>query len=103
MSKQKKRPQPVGDAIASFFKSSGLSDRIDQAQIIPEWASLVGAQIASVTHPISITPDGVLFVAVKTHGWMTELSMMEPDLLRALNQRTGNSKVVRIHWRLMRA
>jgi predicted nucleic acid-binding Zn ribbon protein len=55
-----------------------------------------------VTHPISITPDGVLFVAVKTHGWMTELSMMEPDLLRALNERTGNSKIVRIHWRLMR-
>lgn len=102
MKKPRKRPQPVGDAIASFFKSSGLSDRIEQATIIPEWESLVGAQIAGVTHPISITPDGVLFVAVKTHGWMTELSMMEPDLLRALNERTGNSKINRIHWRLMR-
>ena len=103
MTKPKKKPQAVGDAIASFLTRSGLSDRVEQATIIPEWASLVGAQIASVTHPISITPDGVLFVAVKTHGWMTELSMMEPDLLRALNERTGNSKVVRIHWRLMRA
>jgi len=102
VSRPKKRPQPVGDAIASFLASKGLSDRVEQATIIPEWESLVGAQIASVTHPISITPDGVLFVAVKTHGWMTELSLMEPDLLRALNERTGNAKIGRIHWRLMR-
>ena len=98
----KKRPEPVGNAISSFLESAGLANRVEQAAIIPEWTSLVGPQIATVTQPLSITPDGVLFVAVTTHAWMNELSLMEPDLLKALNERTGPSKVVRIHWRLMR-
>ena len=102
MSRPKKRPEPVGNAISNFLESAGLANRVEQATIIPEWTSLVGPQIATVTQPLSITPDGVLFVAVTTHAWMNELSLMEPDLLKALNERTGPSKVVRIHWRLMR-
>ena len=102
MSGPRKRPQPVADAISSFLKGAGLSNRVEQAAIIPEWATLVGPQIAQVTQPLSITLDGVLFVAVTTHAWMNELSMMEPDLLRALNERAGPSKIIRIHWRLMR-
>ena len=102
MSGPRKRPQPVSDAVTSFLKNAGLANRVEQAAVIPEWTSLVGPQIAQVTQPLSITPDGVLFVAVTTHAWMNELSMMEPDLLRALNERTGPSKILRIHWRLMR-
>ena len=100
--KPKKRPEPVGNAISNFLESAGLANRVEQAAIIPEWTGLVGPQIATVTQPLSITPDGVLFVAVTTHAWMNELSLMEPDLLKALNERTGSLKVVRIHWRLMR-
>jgi hypothetical protein len=32
---------------------------------------------------------------------MQELSLMEPQLLVALNARTGRAKIARIHWRLM--
>ena len=102
MSPPRKKPEPVGNAISSFLESAGLANRVEQAGIIPEWATLVGPQIATVTHPLSITPDGVLFVAVTTHSWMLELSMMEPELLRILNERTGPSKVTRIHWVLRR-
>jgi hypothetical protein len=33
---------------------------------------------------------------------MNELSLMEPQLLAALNAKPGRAKVSKIHWRLMR-
>jgi predicted nucleic acid-binding Zn ribbon protein len=92
----------VDEALASFLEQSGLAPRVDQATVIPEWRSLVGEQIAAVTLPHAIAQDGTLFVAVKTNAWMTELSLMEPELLRVLNTRTGRSPIVRIRYQLMR-
>lgn len=99
---RRKRPERIADALSSFLAESGLAERVEQASVIPEWPGLVGAQIASVTEPMSIARDGTLFVAVRTNAWMTELSLMEPQLLAALNEKAGRQRVERIHWRLMR-
>jgi predicted nucleic acid-binding Zn ribbon protein len=103
MTGPKKRPTTVGDILAGVLADSGVSARIEQATIIPEWSTLVGVQIAAVTDPQSITADGTLFVAVTTNAWMMELSMMEPELLRALNAKAGRVPVKRIRWLLQRA
>jgi predicted nucleic acid-binding Zn ribbon protein len=97
-----KRPQPISAAISQFLEQSGLRDRVKQASVIPEWPSLVGAQISAVTEPISITADGVLFVAVRTHAWMSELSLLEPELLASLNRRGDRPPVKKIRWQLKR-
>ena len=102
MTREKGKPRPIGEALASFLTESGLAGRVEQAAIIPEWVSLVGPQIAEVTEPLSVARDGTLFVAVRTNAWMTELSLLEPQLLAALNARPGRPRVGRIHWRLMR-
>ena len=102
MTGRKRKPERIGDALASFLDQSGLAERVEQAGIIPEWEHLVGEQIACVTQPLSIARDGTLFVAVRTNAWMTELSLMEPQLLRALNAKPGRARVSRIQWRLMR-
>ncbi|MDB4887499.1 MAG: hypothetical protein JWN79_2937 [Gemmatimonadetes bacterium] len=102
MSADRKRPSAIGDVLAGVLASSGVAARIEQATIIPEWPALVGAQIAAVTVPQSITADGTLFVAVTTNAWMMELSMMEPELLRALNAKEGRVAVKRIRWLLQR-
>ena len=99
---RKSRPDPISSAIASFLERSGLAKRVEQAEVIPEWPTLVGTQIAAVTEPRSITPDGTLFVAVRTNAWMTELSLMEPELLRALNAKPGRPRIERLRWVLMR-
>lgn len=88
----------MGDVLST----SGISDRIAQASIIPDWPSLVGPQIAKVTEPMSITRQGTLFVAVTTNAWMTELSLMEPELLRRLNERAGRLQVKKIRWQIRR-
>ena len=96
----KKKPSVLGDVLADVMRSSGIAARVDQAGIIPEWSTLVGPAIARVTEPQSIAADGTLFVSVTTNAWMMELSMMEPELLRALNAKEGRIPVKKIRWLL---
>ena len=99
---RKNRPGKVGDALKEFLKSSGLEPRVEQAAVIPNWKKLVGAQIAAVTEPISVSASGILFVAVKTSAWMNELSLMEPQLLREINKNKASGGIKKIRFRLTR-
>jgi predicted nucleic acid-binding Zn ribbon protein len=93
---EKKAPTHLADALTSYFKQAGLTKRVQQAGIIEEWAALVGPQIARVTEPDSITPDGVLRVRVATAAWANELSLMSPRILARLNAgRSGRVKQIR--------
>ena len=85
MTKKKSQPTPVAEALTSYFKQAGLTKRVQQAGIIEEWAELVGPQIASVTAPESVTPDGVLRVRVASAPWANELSLMTPKILAKMN------------------
>jgi predicted nucleic acid-binding Zn ribbon protein len=96
MTKKNTTPTPLAAALTSFFKQAGLTKRVQQAGIIEEWAELVGPQIAAVTAPESITPDGVLRVRVATAPWANELSLMSPKILGRLNAgRSGRVKEIR--------
>ena len=96
------RPTAIGDLLAAVLAQAGIADRVAQAAVVPEWTSLVGAQIAAVTEPLSVAPDGTLFVAVATHAWMTELSLLEPELLRQLNAVPGRPPIARLRMVLKR-
>lgn len=100
--RKKKRPEPIADVLGGWIQGSGIAGRIGQAQVVPEWPKLVGPQIAAVTAPTSVTADGTLWVQVTTNAWMNELSLMEPQLLRALNKVTGRTPIRRIRWQLNR-
>lgn len=103
MAERKKRtPTRVDEALTSYLERAGIAARVDQATVVPEWRTLVGDQIAAVTSPHAIAQDGTLFVAVTTNAWMTELSLMEPELLRVLNAKAGRTPITRIRWQLMR-
>ena len=103
MSERKKRkPEPIATVVAGWLGSKGLAGRVEQAGVIPDWASLVGPQIAAVTEPLSVTAQGTLFVSITTNGWMTELSLIEPELLRALNAKVARTPIKRIRWTLRR-
>lgn len=96
MARPKATPTTIADALASFIKQRGFSKRLQQAEIVEQWAVLVGPQIATVTCPESVTPDGVLRVRVTTAPWANELRMMSPRILAKLNAgRTGRVKEIR--------
>jgi predicted nucleic acid-binding Zn ribbon protein len=97
-----RRPEALGTVLASVLKKAGLSERVAQAGVIPEWPRIVGPQIAAITDPIMLQQDGTLVVAVKTHGWMLELSLLEPELLKQLNADTSRPPVSGLRWTLRR-
>jgi predicted nucleic acid-binding Zn ribbon protein len=89
-------PIPLSEALTSYFRQAGITKRVQQAGIVEEWAELVGPQIAAVTAPESVTPDGVLRVRVSTAAWANELSLMSPKILARLNAgRSGRVKEIR--------
>jgi predicted nucleic acid-binding Zn ribbon protein len=91
------RPTPLAEALTSYLQRSGLSKRIGQANVVEQWAELVGPQIAKVTTAESVTPDGVLLVRVATSMWASELSLMSPQILARLNSgRSG--RITGIRW-----
>ena len=98
----KSRPVAVAEALQGYLKRAGLARRVGQAQVIPEWPGLVGPQIAAVTVPESITPDGVLFVRVATSSWMNELQLMTPDIMARINAGRGPGRITTIRWLLTR-
>lgn len=100
--KKKKKPEPIADVLQGWIDKSGIAKRIGQATVVPEWEKLVGPQIAAVTAPTSVTADGTLWVHVTTSAWMNELSLMEPQLLRALNAPAGRTPIRHIRWQLKR-
>jgi predicted nucleic acid-binding Zn ribbon protein len=90
------RLTPLAEVLQSYLKRAGLVRRMGQAGVIEEWAHLVGPQIASVTEPESVTPEGVLRVKVATAAWAAELQLMTPQILARLNTgRTGRITAVR--------
>ena len=99
---QQRKPETIGSLLGDVLRSAGVSERVEQAQIIPEWPTLVGPQIAAVTNPQSISGDGTLFVAVTTNAWMNELSLLERELLASINRKPGRTPVKKIRWLLAR-
>ena len=96
MTDKKTQPTPLADALTSYFRQAGLTKRVQQAGIVEKWAELVGPQIAAVTVPESVTPDGVLRVRVASAPWATELGLMAPRILARLNAgRSGRVKEIR--------
>jgi len=86
----------VGDLVARFLDRSGLAAKVEAASALTEWPARVGPQIAAVTVPESVTPDGVLRVRVASAAWANELSLMSPRILARLNAgRQGRVKEIR--------
>jgi predicted nucleic acid-binding Zn ribbon protein len=96
------KPTAVSEVLERYLARSGLAKRLSQAQVIPEWASLVGPRIAAVTHPESVAPDGTLFVGVDTSAWMNELQLMTPEIMARINAGRGAGRIRTIRWLLSR-
>ena len=91
-------PTKLGEALASWLKSAGLADRLGQAEVVNAWPALVGERIAEAASPESVTPDGTMFVRVKSSAWRQELSLMTPEVLARINAGRATGRIKRIRW-----
>ncbi|MCC7051650.1 MAG: DUF721 domain-containing protein [Gemmatimonadaceae bacterium] len=100
---KKSQPTSIADVMAQVLAQKGMTERVAQVGAMDDWALAVGAQIAAVTEPLSITADGVLWVRVSTAAWMNELSLLAPTLLARINAVPGRAPVRQLRFRLGRA
>ena len=96
------RPERVDHVLGRVLERSGLSGRLEQGRVVQQWAELVGEHIAGVTRAEVVSANGVLIVSVKTHAWMSELALLEPEILATINRATPANPITKIHWQLMR-
>jgi predicted nucleic acid-binding Zn ribbon protein len=94
---EKRAVVSIGDALASFFSRRGLTKRLEQVRVLDEWPELVGTQIAAVTEPLSVSPEGILRVRVATAPWAAELGLMTPRILARIN-RERKGRISGIRW-----
>jgi predicted nucleic acid-binding Zn ribbon protein len=90
-------PTPLGQALERYLEKSGLSERIEEASVVPEWAERVGDAIAKVTSPLRVS-RGTLYVAVRSSAWLMELKMMEGEIVRRLNAGRDRGRIERIRF-----
>jgi predicted nucleic acid-binding Zn ribbon protein len=94
------RPEPLGDALRRYLDQKGLAKRVGQATALEAWPGVVGPAVAAAARPLSVMADGTLIVAVRSSAWMNELSLMERDLLEALNRVNPEAPLSRIRWQI---
>ena len=93
---ERKAPTRLSEALTEWVRRAGLVRRMDLARAVEEWPERVGPQIAAVTRPESVSPDGLLRVRVASAAWATELSLMTPRILARLNAgRSGRIREIR--------
>ena len=94
---KKDGPRQVREALQSYLEKAGISEKVEAGSVVPEWAQLVGGGIAAVTTPLRVS-NGVLFVAVRSSAWLSELKLMERDILRQLNTDKSKGKISAIRF-----
>jgi predicted nucleic acid-binding Zn ribbon protein len=93
-----KKAEPIGSALKRYLDTQGLAKRVGQATALEAWPHVVGAAVAAAAKPLSVASDGTLIVAVRSSAWMNELSLMERELLEALNRANPSAPLTRIRW-----
>ena len=88
-------PQPFAAGIDRLVTERGWRSELAVAGAMARWAEIVGAEIAAHTAPESFA-DGVLRVRTDSTAWATQLRLLAPQLLGALNAELGTGTVTRI-------
>ncbi|HEY0303511.1 MAG TPA: DUF721 domain-containing protein [Longimicrobiales bacterium] len=90
-------PKKVRETLQKYLEKAGISEKIEAAAVVPEWPQLVGDGIAAVTTPLRVS-SGVLFVAVRSSAWLSELKLMEREILRKVNAGRSRGKITGIRF-----
>lgn len=90
--------QSVGEVIESVIARLGIKRRLKRAQIIEEWAKIVGDKIAKETRAERMR-GSVLFVSTSSPVWAQELEFMKREILEKIREELGKGVVTDIRFR----
>ena len=88
-------PRRIDASLDRVARGLGSPSAGALGSVFAHWADIVGAQVADHARPLSLV-GGVLTVATDEPGWTTQLTYLEADLLRRLEEALGVGVVTRI-------
>lgn len=74
---------------------SGWSTEISVHTVMGRWATIVGPEVALHCAPSSYA-EGVVTVSADSTAWATQLRLLAPNVVAAMNAELGEGTVVRI-------
>jgi predicted nucleic acid-binding Zn ribbon protein len=86
-----REPQSASDALQRLLERLGLDKQLRTYRALMHWDAIVGAHLAQVARPLRIDAH-TLWVAVKSHAWMQELTFHKRTILQRLNERVGEER-----------
>lgn len=93
-------PSQLRETLAKYLEKSGIGEQIEAASVVPEWAERVGPAIAGVTEPLRVS-QGTLVVGVRSSAWMSELKLMERDILKSINLGRSKGRISAIRFQMI--
>lgn len=92
-----REPQSAGDALQRLLQRLGLERQLRVYRALMHWESIVGTPLAQVARPLRLDAD-TLWVAVKSHAWVQELTFHKRTILQRLNERIGEERFREIRF-----
>lgn len=78
-------PARLGDIVGKSLTELGWVAPLAEARLMSQWASVVGPEIASRCHPVSLS-DGDLRITAESTAWATQLRLMAPQILARISR-----------------
>ena len=85
-------PTAVGSALHELVAARGWAPRADASAVLARWSDLVGEQTAEHCQPVGLD-DGTLRVRADSSAWATQLRLLAPRVVAAVNERVGSAVV----------
>jgi predicted nucleic acid-binding Zn ribbon protein len=88
-------PQPIGGELERLMGEQGWQRNVQVASIEASWPQLVGEQLAAHCKPERFV-DGELVVVAESTAWATQVRLLGPRLIGAVNSSLGEGLVTKL-------
>jgi predicted nucleic acid-binding Zn ribbon protein len=93
----RKDVQNIKDLIMKNLRAQGLETPLLQKRLIDAWPTIAGDMVASYTDNLYIR-NQTLFVHLTSPALRSDLSMMQQELVRKLNEHVGSQVIASIRF-----
>ena len=77
-------PQSLSSILSEVIQNRNWNQGVAEGNLFSDWNSIVGAEIAEHTTPISLV-DGRLTIQTSSSAWATQMRLMQEDLLKTIS------------------
>jgi predicted nucleic acid-binding Zn ribbon protein len=77
-------PQSLASVLSEVIQNRNWDQGVAEGTLFSDWISIVGADIAEHTTPISLT-DGRLTIQSSSSAWATQMRLMQNELLKTIS------------------